>query len=632
MGKMKISNKKKTSTGMPSWLLTVVVVAIMACAVLTCLAIAVANMGIIPRLTVAIKSDNFKINQNMMSYFLQTAYTDFTSSTTYENLGSNSSLNSGDNKDLPLGEQIIGSGATDATLAPGFTDKTWLEFFVSKAKDNAVTVLAYCEEAYANEMELDDAEKENIETEIENMYANIKYSLYMNNGYNMQYLYMSDKECITAYFGKGVSEGDVKDAMELIALANKAEQSVLSELDAAISLDEITEVYNTNPKKYQKVDFLNYSFDVKYDQVSSDVLAEIGEDAKAEDHEEKILEAYKEEIKKAIDRASALNKLTDKDAFIEAALAYYIEDSYDDAYSSVKKSQKLDDAKKPSEDDEKKIKEAMIDAMFTELFDEDRKDTAVDDVEEKDDKYYAYGVEVTKEYGEFLNALKTDLYGDLIYEESGILNDGFAYPEIADGVSEKANISWLFSDDRKAGDTTVIDDGDGADGEEITATDKSFSADIYLMIAPKYLDKTTVRNGAYMQFESADNASSALEALKGLDSVDLEGFLEVAVTYGATASSELKDYAPGQLSSDDFDAWMFDSARTKGDYTEEAVKLYGYYHILGYYEDEGTLEAWQANIKNTLLTEDLTAENERITKAYEDSIIVKDNVLKRVGK
>ena len=632
MGKMKISNKKKTSTGMPSWLLTVVVVAIMAGAIITCLALAVANMGIIPRLTTAIKSENFKINQNMMSYFLQTAYTDFTSSTTYENLGSNSSLNSGDNADLPLGEQIIGAGATDETLAPGFADKTWLEFFVSQAKDNAVTVLAYCEEAYASEISLDDAEKENIETEIENMYANIKYSLYMNNGYDMQYLYLSDKECLTAYFGKGVSEGDVKDAMELIALANKAEQSVLDKLDAAISLDEITEVYNTNPKKYQNVDFLNYSFDVKYDQVSSDVLAELGEDAKAEEHEAEILEAYKEEIKKAIDRASALNNITDKDEFIETALEYYIEDIYDDSYSTVKESQNLDDEKKPSEDDEAKIKEAMIAAMFTELFDEDRKDTAVDDVEEKDDKYYAYDVEVTKEYGEFLNALKTDLYSDLIYEESGILNDGFTYPELAEGDTESAYVAWLFADDRKAGDTTVIDDGDGADGEEITATDKSFSADIYLMIAPKYIDKTTVRNGAYMQFESADTASSALEALKGLDSVDLESFLEVAATYGATAYSELKDYAPGQIASDDFDAWMFDAERAKGDYTAEAVTLYGYYHILGYYESEGELEAWQANIKNTLLTEDLTAENERITAAYEDSIVVKDNVLKKVGK
>lgn len=632
MGKMKISNKKKTSTGMPSWLLTVVVVVIMAGALLTCIALAVANMGIIPRLTVAIKSDNFKINQNMMSYFLQTAYTDFTSTSTYKSYGSNSSLNSGDNEDLPLSEQIIGSGTYDEVLAPGFTDKTWLEFFVSEAKDNAVTVLAYCEEAYANEMELDEAEMASIETEIENMYANIKYSLYMNNGYNIEYLYMSDNECLNAYFGKGVREGDVKDAMELIALANKAEQAILDRLDAAISIDEITDVYNTNPKKYQNVDFLNYSFSVKYDQVSSDVLADLGEDAKAEDHEEEILAAYKKEIRKAIDRASALNNITDEDEFVKTALGYYIEDNYDDEYASEKKAQDLDDEKKPSEDDEAKIKEAMISAMFAELFAEDRKDTAVDDVEEKDDKYYAYNVEVTKEYGEFLNALKTELYSDLIYEESGIFNNGFAYPEIAEGESEKANVSWLFADDRKAGDTTVIDDGDGADGKEITATNKSFSADIYLMTAPKYIDKTIVRNGAYMQFGSADTASSALEALKNRDSVDLDGFLEVAATYGATAYSELTDYAPGQIASDDFDDWMFDAARVKGDYTTEAVTLYGYYHILGYYESEGELEAWQANIKNTLLNEDLTAENERITAAYEDSIVVKDNVLKKVGK
>ncbi|MBP3315512.1 MAG: hypothetical protein J6M03_06780 [Clostridia bacterium] len=632
MGKMKISNKKNSSTGMPSWLLTVLVIVIMAGAVITCLALALGNTGIVPRMTTAIKSENFKINQNMMTYFLETAQNEFVSSTAYSNLGKNCSLNSGSNQGLPLSEQIIGEGESDESLAPGYSGKTWRDFLVDNAKDNAITVLAYCEEAYANGIELDDADDAKIENELENMYNSIRYSLYQANSYNMSYLTMTKKDCVTAYFGKGVSSGDVKDAMELIALANKAEQTILNDLSDAISLDEIAEVYNADTKKYEKVDFLNYSFNVKYDQVSSDVLAELGEDAKAEENEDKILAAYKEEIDKAQKRASALNDAKDKDEFVKTALAYFVEDSYEDAYEAAKTAQNLDDEKKPSEDDEAKIKEAMIEAMFTELFAEDRKDTAVDDVEEKDEKFYAYGVEVTSEYGKFLNAIKDDLYGDLIYEEESILNDGFTYPTLADGASEKANVTWLYAEDRKEGDTTVIDDGDGADGKEITATEKSFSADVYFMIKPRYLDETIVRNGAYMQFESADNASSAIEALKSAETVDLETFLTIATTYGAKDFSELKDYAPGQLVSEDFDAWMFDSAREKGDYTEQAVSLYGYYHILGYYEDEGTLKAWQAGIKNTLLQEDLTEENKRVTEAYEDTITVKDNVPNKVGK
>ena len=630
MGKMTISNKKKTNSGMPSWLLLTLVVVIMAGALAACLATVIGAAGIIPRYTTAMKSENFKISENMMSYFFQTSYGEFTSSATYTSYEAYYSLNQGDNAGKPLSEQTIGEGTYDALLASGYEGKTWHEFFVDRTKSTVTTYLSYCELANANGIELNADDKDAIEHEMEDMFTSIKYALYQNNNYNINYLYLSEKECLSYYFGKGINEKDIKKAMEINALASKAELDLRTKLSDAIGIDEINETYNAFQKKYELVDFLNYGFDVKYDQVSKDVLADLGEDAKAEDHEPEILEAYKAEIKKAVERASALEKITDSDAFLKKAMEYYLDDIYDDTYDSAKTAEKLDDAKKPTAENESAIKTAMVAKIFEELFAEDSKATAADDVEEKEEKFYAYGIEITEEYGKFLTALKSDLYDDLYSEKDFTVNEKSAYPDTNED-EESANTKWLFDAARKAGDTYVTDEGDGADGKEVTVDAKSFSVDVYLMVKPRYLDTTVVRNGAYMIFTSSSSAQTALDALDSETEMDLDTFLEIAASTGAGSYTELPDYAPGQLGSDEFDAWMFDSARTQGDYTKSIITISSSY-VLGYFENEGTLEAWQAQIKNSLLSEDLTAENENVLNTYKDTIVVKDKVVNRVGK
>ena len=629
MGKMKISNNKKRSSGMPNWLLSLIIIAVLVAVVVACFSTVIGSWGIIPRLTTAVKSENYSVNENMLQYFFQSAYTEFTSSTTYTTFKSNCSLNTGENQGLPLDKQVIGSGTYDYLMAPDHEGKTWQEFFVSKTEEKVKTVLSYCEEAKARGLSMGEKEKAEMEDELETLFASIKYSLYMQS-YDEQSLYLSDNECLSYYFGKGVSRADIEDALELVTIAGMAEESVRDELSAAVTAERITAEYIKNSEKYDYVDYLNYSFNVKYDQVTKDVLAEIGEDAKAEDHKDKILAAYKEEIAKAIEKIETLKAITDKQEFIKTALTFYLEEEYDDVYESVKKSEKLTDDKAPSAENIAKIKEGMIAKMFEELFAEERKDTAADDVDEKDGKLYAYGVEVTKEYGEFVNALKSDLYSDLIYEEEYVFIEKSAYPTVAEGEEPKENIKWLYDPTRKAGDVTVIDEGDGADGAEVKVDKKSFTIDVYSIVKPRYVDETIVRHGAYMVFTSADTAKSALEELKKLGSVTMDSFLTIAANNAGTYS-ELETYVKGQLGSDDFDNWIYSEDRKKGDYTTEVITISSSY-VLGYFEEVGTLKAWEANVKNTLLTADLTAETDRINKTYAPTITVKANVMKRLGK
>ena len=134
-----------------------------------------------------------------------------------------------------------------------------------------------------------------------------------------------------------------------------------------------------------------------------------------------------------------------------------------------------------------------------------------------------------------------------------------------------------------------------------------------------------------MVFTSSDAASKALASLKKLDAVTLDKFLEIAATSGAGTYSELETYAKGQLGSDEFDEWMFDDARAKGDYTPEVITISSSY-VLGYFEEVGTLKAWEANVRNSLLSDDLAEETKRINDTYVATIVVKTNVMNKIGK
>ena len=625
MGKMKISKNNKKTAGMPSWVLSAIVIAIVAIVALVCVVSAITSTGFIPRMSTAMETENFSINQNMMDYFYHSAYSTYVSDSTYTSLKNYCSLNTGTNSGLALDEQVIGAGQYDSILAAGYENKTWHDFFMDKAIANAKTALVYCEEAYARNIVLDETDKASIEANVETLILSIRYS-------SQAYYNMGDNACISTAFGEGVKKGDVEDALELMTLASKVQLQLQDELTAAITIDRITEEYTANPKDYDLVDYLNYSFDVRYETVSKEVLAGIGEDAKAEDHKEEILTEYKAQIAAAIEKAEALSKITDKDEFIKAVLNYYLDDEYQDIYDDLKEKQKLEADKAPSEEDMATIKEAMLRNIFEELFAEDRKDTAVDDVAEKGEGYIAYGVTITKEFGEFLKKLKENIYSELVTEETYIFSEKSTYTAPAEGEEEKENMKWLFADDRKANDTVIIDEGDGADGAEVKVDKKYFTADVYCVTKPRYIDEEYIRNGAYMVFTSKTTAEAAIAALAKLSSVDTEAFLNIASTQSAGTASELTDYTRGQMGSDEFDEWIFSADRKAGDYTATPILVGSSSYIVAFFDEVGELKAWEASVKYSLLSDDMTAEQERITEKYTPSIIVKDGVMNKVGK
>ncbi|MBP3315372.1 MAG: hypothetical protein J6M03_06065 [Clostridia bacterium] len=625
MGKMKISKNNKKNAGMPSWVLSAAVIATAVIVALVCIFSIVNSTGFIPRMSTAMETDNFSINQNMMDYFYHSAYSTFVSDATYTSLKNYCSLNSGANTGLALDEQVIGAGTYDSVLAPNHNNKTWHDFFMDKAIANAKSTLVYCEEAHARNIVLDDADETDINANIEALILSVRYS-------SQAYFNMSDSACISLAFGEGVKKSDVEDALELMTLASKVQLEIQDELTAAITIDRITEEYTANPKEYQLVDYLNYAFDVRYATVSKEVLAEIGEDAKEEDHKDEILAEYKKQIAEAVERAEALSKITDKNEFIKAALTYFLDDEYQDVFDDLKEKQKLEDSKLPTSEELETIKKPMIEKLFGELLADDRKDTANDDVVTSGETFTVYGVTVTKEYSEFQKKLKEELYSDLITEEKYIFNEKSTYTAPAEDEEEDEDTKWLFADDRKEKDSVVIDEGDGENGAEVKVDKKYFTANVYCMVKPRYINEDLVRNGAYMVFTTKAAAEKAIAELAKLSSVDKEAFLNVATTSGAGTSSELTDYTKGQMGSDEFDEWMFHDGRVKGEFTSTPILVGTSSYIVAFFEEVGELKAWQSAVKYSILADDVTAEQDRITEKYTPSIIVKDGVMGRVGK
>ena len=638
MGKMKISkNKKRTNGGVPSWLLSLIVGLVALLVVGICLASFIGSTGVVGRMSTAMESDNYSVNQPMMTYFYQTAYSSFVSNYYYQAFQSGCSLNNATygNSGLSLDQQTIGKGSYDASLVPAeYNGKTWHEYFMDQATTTVENILIFCEVADERELSLTKEEKDEVKLNAESLVEQIRASEDASG--HTPYAGLSDNACISATFGDGVKMKDVVNALELAALAGKAQNDISDEVLDKVTLDRINAEYAENPKHYELVDFLTYGFSVKYDSVSKDVLAEIGEDAKEADHKDEILAAYKEKIAEAKEKAKALAAITDQDEFLKFVLNDKLDETYEDTYNDLKGKNSIEDKVLPSDEDVAAIKEAMIAKIFEELFAEEVKDTAVDDVEERKDgdtsKYYAYDIEVNKIYGEFLTKLKSSLYSTLLSAKKACVSEEHTFhvhDEDEEEHEEDESQDWLFDDQRAAGDTTLLEDGDGAKDAEVTATDKHYTADVYLMTKPHYKDETKVRDGAYMVFSNEDSAKAAIEALKAKGTVDLDTFLALAEEM-ADSHTELNDYVEGTISSEEFDAWFLDENRVKGDYTAEAIKISSSF-VVAYFEQVGDITVWQTNVKYTLYSEDYEKVSKEYTDKYSSTIVSNESVLDKIG-
>ena len=259
----------KQKKEMPSWALNALPITFAVLLVVAVALLFMSSFGVFGRMQTAMKSENFRVTQNMMNYYFQSQYSSFVSENSaylsYYGLDTGKSL-----KDQTYSTDADGNVVT------------WFDTMMDSTVEQVKEILVYCEEAEARGITLDEEDMKAIEDE-----------LYMYDIYGQ--LYGTDKNAyISMMYGKGMRESDIKKALELSALASKCSSLIGDEILDGITDEHIIKEYETNTDEYDQVDYIYYTFDVAFTDAKN-ALASTATDAE-KPAEEKAEEAHEEEL------------------------------------------------------------------------------------------------------------------------------------------------------------------------------------------------------------------------------------------------------------------------------------------------------------------------------------------------
>lgn len=476
------SEKKKS-------LITTVCIILAAVIVIGLVAYArLADSGVILRSKTAAKSENYEITGTMMAYLYSSNYQNYASYISYLGVDTSKSL-----KSQPCSYTTEANG-------------TWFDYFVAMTKDYATQLLALCEAAKKNGVELDDSDRADIDASIAALEEAAK-----NYGY-------SSNQYLAALTGSGVNVKDVRKCMELTSLASK--YSTIYQDSLTYTNDELESYYSENTDDFEGVDYYVYTIN------STDFMEKDPDGNPVGDTSAASASAYEAAQK----IAAAANT---------------------DEYLSL-------------------LREYMADSLGMEETDID---TAVE------------------------NAFKRH--------------------SVASSISSVSE--WAFS--ANAGDVHLA----GNEG------DSSFA--VYCLTKPSYRDETETRNVRHILFSKDDyeDDAKAQEIYNELKDAGFseEKFNELAAEYsadeGSKANGGLYENVTMGSTTNEFNAWLFDSSRVPGDSGIVESSAYGW-HVM-YYVGEGDSTTWQENAKSALKESDYNSmvEENSSSVTFNNSVIYEIN-------
>ncbi len=616
MGKMKITKNKKNSTKSKNFWMTVIIVVVLAAVLISSLATVISSTGLLKRSFSAMKSEDYKVNGNMMAYFYANTYSSFAS--TYSSylsmfsLGQNSSIE--DHSKIVIGGTTEKPNTTDTVYFSSYKGKTWFDMFMDQTKESVKSMLVYCEEADAIGVKLDADDKKNIETSIDNAILQFKINMMAQGGASN----ISESTCLTLMYGTGMSRSDVRKAMELSVLATKCAEKIQDTLEAAITDGRMDKEYTDNKLDYDAIDYFYFRYSVDYDDIVEEVAGKKATDDQIKEKKDEILAKYKAEIEAAKKLADGLEACKTLDEF----KAYVINNKVSDTYDDLFEAEDFKSEDKPTEEDLKIIKEKLTSAVAKEVL-EGAKETVLDDVQEKtaEDKtktYTAYGFTVKEKFAKSIKEIRTDLFSNLkntletytIEKGSYNKNDDFS--------------KWAFEADRKDGDIKVIAEGDGSKEGELKVEKEYYRETVYLLTKKQYKDEEMSRDVAYALFSSTTSAQKLIDALKEetKDGKELtvEKFEELAGKQSASGNAQVENYIKGQMGSSAFDQWLYDAELKKGAYSDSPITMSDDSIMVAFYMGEGDMPSWKVNVKNAILEEDYTAREDKMTAKHSGSV------------
>ena len=640
MGKLKISKAKKNksskgSSGIPNWLLSTLITIVVLAVLATCVGTFLVSNGVFMRASTVMKLGNYKIDGNMMTYYYneQISYYLNQQAQTYSNIAGSSEylamLGVSDPEDFTFDDYLSSFVGYNRYADPAdqvYGDekneerdyKTWRDYFLAQATDTAKQIITYCAESDKYEdIKITDEDYATIDETIEELLKSIR-SQYEGLGG------ISDATCLTNTYGQGVSIKDIRNAIELQILANKVQEKIGNDVESSISKESIDKEYADNKINYDLVDYFTYSFNVNYDDIVSEMYPDKTLDKLTDDEKAKVLETYKKKIEEA--RASA-NELTTKntlESFQEWVVDYTLKNNYDDNFNSAMS--KVTDEQKPKKEGENDplatIKDKMIEAVKKDLAD-GKTEITTDEFKHADDAHTIYGIAVSHEFEEAAKTLKKALLEDAItVKEDGAIKE-VSYVAPDEEGNKDAFSEWAFSSDRQVNNIFTAEEGDGANKAEVKVSDEYFSAEVYILTKTAYRSEESSYDIAYMLFTSEDKAKKAIEALGKVEGLNKEKFIEVAEAEdnhadAHTTMTDFESYFVGDLQVDEFDKWL--TAAKVGEYTATAIKVDDSSYLIGFYAKEGTLKAWEYDVKSALYEAKCQEYVDAMNAEFEDAL------------
>lgn len=211
----------------------------------------IADSGVFYRNTVSVSSENYEVNNAMLSYFFNSQYQNMSSS--LQQMGVDTSKNL-------KNAQYSGT-------------KSWFDYIMADVTLPQVErILVLCEAAKAAGFELDEHQKEHIDEAVESVEA-------MAKAYSTQYG-GSEAYYIRNLYGHGVTIDDIRDAIELNQLAAAYSEHMTDSYDYTEA--EWDAYIKENEDDFKVIDYVYYTFTAKKASTSTTTTAGTTAETEAE--------------------------------------------------------------------------------------------------------------------------------------------------------------------------------------------------------------------------------------------------------------------------------------------------------------------------------------------------------------
>ncbi len=515
------------------------------------------SLGIIAHFDNAAKSNRFKLNENQLDVYrfhvaqnqYYTEYLYYQYGMMQDYYGITSTYSSGAEYANAMIPQSVGSGNFDTA-----------------AYNYAEQYLTYCEGA--TDENLYEQYKKDTAADVDTFVQGLR-NMAESNGVSLN-------AYLKKWMGNGVSERDVRIAMEYYYIGIEYADKLQSQYADATTMEEIEKHRDEN-----KADFYTTKY-TSYKLVNND-------------------------LKTAIDACKTVEEVK------IAIVNYYVDQKFDDLYKKNITDKSITD-------------EAGKDVTKANVH------TTILALNEIGENQAVFKSDATSDFDEAAYTICTTINTSAKLEVDKVAESSSPYAEATSSSATDLQ-RWLFGPGRKVGDYTVLEtkstSTDSTTGEETTVSTYTW----YIVEEMMILDTELTKNAYYIKLtddtagtEGALTATQKAEAMiKELEANKTpEKFAEMVEKYATGYSSELSErisYETIKTTNEALADWLYAEDRKEGDLTsivvkddtKDADKVTGYYVALFVDENE---ETWKLNARDAVATEKRSAWYEEAVKKY----------------